>query len=76
MRLAQFFTHLLHHLLIFVIKPRVVLRTEQSIVQYTAYYGNVWRREAIGETDRHTGEEISPAPLPPPHVCLRPLLLR
>lgn len=37
MWLAQFCTHLLHHLLIFVIKPRVVLRTEQSIVQCTAY---------------------------------------
>lgn len=39
MRLAQFCTHLLHHLLIFVIEPRVVLGTEQSnsTVQYTAY---------------------------------------
>lgn len=37
MWLAQFCTHLLHHLLIFVIKPRVVLGTEQSIVQYRVY---------------------------------------
>lgn len=40
---AQFCTHLLHHL-IFVIKPRVVLRDGQSMVQYLGGMYGVRRR--------------------------------
>lgn len=64
MWLAQFCTHLLHHLLIFVLKPRVVPGTERSIVQYKAYSGNVWCRETVWERDRPTATEINPAPIP------------